>query len=116
VALSLADALFVGHGESDADAEALAAAVGVSVAPADDDADPDGSVAPADALADSEAPDEGLPDPVHAVGDEVEAAIPEVAGITSRAPIATVPVATAPTTEAADRLLRACLGTVVAPN
>lgn len=37
-------------------------------------------------------------------------------GTTRRAPIATVPVATAPTTDTADRPRRACFGTVITPS
>lgn len=39
-----------------------------------------------------------------------------LAGRTSSVPIATVPVATAPTNDAADRLLRACFGTAQTPS
>lgn len=47
----------------------------------------------------------------------LDAATPAVAGMTSRAPTATVPVATAPATDTADRPpLRACLGTVPTPS
>jgi hypothetical protein len=55
--------------------------------------------APADAEAEADA--EG--DAQLGAGDEVASATPEFAGITSRAPIATVPVATAPATDAAER-------------
>ncbi|MGH6654660.1 MAG: hypothetical protein ACRDVE_05580 [Actinocrinis sp.] len=44
------------------------------------------------------------------------AAKPGLAGIVNRAPNATVPVATAPATEAAERPLRTCLGTVKTPS
>ena len=54
----------------------------------------------------------GVGDPVHGVADAVVSARPGLAGTTSRAPIATVPVATAPTIDTADRFLRVCLGTV----
>jgi hypothetical protein len=120
VGLWLTEALVVGQGdgvaEADADAEAVGVAladpVGVLVALAE--ADADGPDALADAVAELE--DVGDPEQGVGVGVEVETARPAVAGITSRAPIATVPVATAPTTDAADRLFRACLGTVAAPN
>jgi hypothetical protein len=50
------------------------------------------------------------------VPDDAVSATPEFAGITSRAPIATVPVATAPTTETAERPpVRPCLGTFQPP-
>ena len=39
-----------------------------------------------------------------------------LAGTTNSVPIATVPVATAPTIDAADRFLRACFGTVQTPS
>lgn len=70
--------------------------------------------APVDAEAEADADCEG--DAQLGAGDEVAAATPEVAGITSRAPIATVPVATAPATDAAERPpLRTCLGTFQPP-
>jgi hypothetical protein len=118
VALWLGEGLVDGQDESlgEGDGDAVAVPVGEPVALAD----ADGSVALADALAEPELPEEGVGDPEQGVGVGVdvgpEAAMPAVAGITSRAPIATVPVATAPTTDAADRPFRACLGTVAAPN
>ncbi len=94
--------------------DALSVPVGLSVEPVTSNADAgaEGSLALADALAESE----GVADPEQGAGEAVESASPEVAGITRRAPMATVPVATAPTTEAADRPFRACLGTVESPN
>jgi hypothetical protein len=113
VALWLGEALVDGHDSvGEGDAVALPVPVGLPVALAESDADAEGSLGLADPLAGSE----GVADPEQGAGEAVESASPEVAGITSRAPIATVPVATAPTTEATDRPLRACLGTVASPN
>lgn len=53
----------------------------------------------------------GVPDPVHTAS-----AAPGLAGTTSKAPKATVPVATTPTTDAADRPRRVCFGTVITPS
>lgn len=70
--------------------------------------------APAEADAEADADPEG--DAQLGAGDEVAAATPEFAGITSRAPIATVPVATAPATDIAERPpLRTCVGTFQPP-
>lgn len=102
-----------GQSEPVGEGDALSVPVGLSVGLAESDAE--GLPALADALAESEGVDVGVADPEQGAGEAVEAS-PEVAGITSRAPIATVPVATAPTTEAADRPLRTCLGTVESPN
>jgi hypothetical protein len=108
----------VGQGDGVAEADADAEAVGVALADPVGVlvllADADGLDALADALAELE--DVGDPEQGVGVGVGVETARPAVAGITSRAPIATVPVATAPTTDAADRPFRACLDTVAAPN
>jgi aminoglycoside phosphotransferase (APT) family kinase protein len=56
----------------------------------------------------------GVPDPAQAAS--ICIAIPGLAGTTRRVPIATVPVATTPTTDAADRPRRACFGTVITPS
>ncbi len=68
-------------------------------------------------LAEPETLEEGVAEPVHgAAAEDAESATPMFAGTTKSAPIAIVPVATAPTTEAADRFFRACLATGTSPN
>ena len=114
-ALSLGDALSDEQGGGDAVEVSLDEAVGepppMSVGVASCDA---GAVVSA-ALADSVGLD-GVAEPVQAASTVADCASPEFAGMTSRAPTAMVPVATTPATDAADRPLRACLGTVPAPN
>lgn len=89
--------------------------VGVAVAAAVS-ADDEGELA--GLLLDSE----GVGEPVQELAGALGAAVVSsnarlgLAGRTSSVPIATVPVATAPTTDAADRLLRTCLGTVQTPS
>lgn len=97
-----------GDGESLADAEADGSAVAPDV--------PDGSV-----LGEPVGPVDGDPSadvgPVQGVPEGVvSAARLGLAGITSKAPSATDPVATTPTTDAADRPRRACFGTVITPS
>jgi hypothetical protein len=121
--LGVADGLLLGvplsdgHGDGDPASlgVALADAVGVAAleppeAPAEEELDAD---AEADADCEGDAQLVGVPDPA-------VSATPTFAGITSRAPIATVPVATAPATDTADRPLlrtcpRTCLGTFQPP-
>lgn len=90
--------------------------------------DPDGSpplrdalgvpdeLAEAEAFAEDDADCDGVAQLVGDPDDAAEAATPAVAGMTSRAPIATVPVATTPATDTADRPpVRTCLGTFQPP-
>jgi hypothetical protein len=101
-----------------ADAEGSDVALGVPVGDAE-------AVAVADGVLVAEAEELGVPvalddtvdvgEPEHGVADAVVSARPGLAGTTSRAPIATVPVATAPTIDTADRFLRVCFGTVQPP-
>jgi hypothetical protein len=107
-----------GDGEPGSVGVALADAVGVpALAPPEGSTDEElDAAADAEADADCEGDAQLLGAPV----DAVASATPAFAGITSRAPIATVPVATAPATDTADRLpLRACprtcLGTFQPP-
>lgn len=112
----LCEAQGVGVGEAGSVGDALADGspllwpeLGVADEAADCDAD-----AEADADFDGDAQLVAVPE------DEVAAATPEFAGITSRAPIATEPVATAPATDTADRpplrtCPRTCLGTFQPP-
>lgn len=58
----------------------------------------------------------GVGEPVHGFAGASVDAIPGLAGTTSSAPSATVPVAITPTTDAADRFLRVCFGTVTNPQ
>lgn len=115
--LLLGDPLSEGQGDGDPGSlgVALADAVGVDAlepldGPADEELDAD---AEADADCEGDAQLLGVP-------DEAVSATPTFAGITSRAPIATVPVATAPATDTADRpplrtCPRTCLGTFQPP-
>jgi hypothetical protein len=95
--------LGAGDGESLADAEGSAAPLDAPV--------PVESVGPA-----AGDPPVGVGDPVQGVPEDVVSARLGLAGITSRAPSATDPVATTPTTDAADRPRRACFGTVITPS
>jgi len=100
-------------GESDAEGSGVplcvSVAVGVAVADGESVADEVGEpVGLAESLA--------VGEPVQAFGEAVASAMPGLAGRTSSVPIATVPVATTPTTDAADRFLRACFGTVQTPS
>lgn len=115
--LLLGDPLPEGQGEGDPGSlgVALADVAGADAlepldGPADEELDAD---AEADADCEGDAQLLGVP-------DEAVCATPTFAGITSRAPIATVPVATAPATDTADRpplrtCPRTCLGTFQPP-
>jgi hypothetical protein len=111
---SLGDSLVAGH-DGSAVGESVGVADALSAGTASSDADAEGSSRLAVGLAESVGP-VGVAVPVQAASAAVDCANPEFAGMTSRAPTAIVPVATAPATEAADRPLRTCLGTVPAPN
>jgi hypothetical protein len=87
------------------------ASVGVDVAVADDDSAGEEDGEPA-GLDDSL----GVGEPQLAFGPVASSATLGLAGTTRSVPIATVPVATTPTTDAADRFLRACFGTVQTPS
>lgn len=100
----------VGESEADGVGVPVCDCVGVGVAAADEagveDGEPAGLVEPL-----------GVGEPLQAFGPAASsAATLGLAGTTRSVPIATVPVATTPTTDAADRFLRACFGTVQTPS